>query len=209
MKVRLLKTCAPIYYNLEKWDLTQSPLLLITGLSGAGKTTLAKKIAKRYHAICVSFDVLKFYPEASKESQMLLDIFLQDNPEIKKYICIKWAKTDSKNSNDILFNYYCNAFFDFLIEYGQQHKKKIVLEGIQMFVRMHPSKSIGLPIIIIRSSSIKSFFYKLKREVCQNSLVFQNLFKKHLIADTYTYYIKQRKLLNIYIIYLSIIYKSI
>lgn len=209
MKVRLLKNCKPIYYNLEKWNISQSPLLLVTGLSGSGKTTFAKRFAKEHQAICISFDVLKFYPEASRKSQELLNIFLKKHPEIKKHISIRWAKTDKANSNDILFNYYCNLFFEFLIEYSLQNKKKMVIEGIQMFVRLHPAKSVGLPVIIIRSSCAYSFFNKLARDYLQKMSSIKDFqLLKHIISDIYIYYITQRRFLNTYIKYLSTIYKN-
>lgn len=207
MKVHLLRDAQLIYYNIEKWDGNSSPLLLITGLAGSGKTTFAQKFAKHHHAICVSFDVLKFYPESSKQSQTILDLFLIKYPQIKKRIRIRWAKTDRINSNDILFNYYCNLFFDFLIEYSLQQKKKIVLEGIQIFTRLHPSKSAQMPIIIIRRSSVHSFCNKTKRDYFSKKNTLSNAFQllKHIIADIHIYYVTQRKNLNTYIEFLSII----
>lgn len=208
MKVRLIKTCKPICFNLEKWDNVHSPLLLVTGLSGSGKTTLAQKLAKHHRAICISFDVLKFNSKASKQSQKLLALFLEKHPEIKTRVQDQWKKTDKLNSNDILFNYYCNLFFDFLVEYALQHKKKIILEGIQVFVRMQPSKSINFPIIIIRSSGLHSFFNKIKRDYYTHAFFLIRDFK-FIINDICIYYIRQRKLLNTYITYLYIIYENI
>lgn len=210
MKVHLLKKCQPICYNLEKWDTNHLPLLLITGLSGSGKTTFAQEFAKHHHAICVSFDVLKFYPESSEQSRAMLNLFLRKYPKIKKNISIQWTKTDNANSNDILFNYYCNLFFDFLVEYSIRSKEKIVLEGIQLFVRLHPSRSVNLPIIIIRNSSFYSFCNKIKRDYyCKNILLYKDLRPiKNVINDIYIYYIKQRRILNTYIKYISILNKN-
>ena len=208
MKVHLLRSLQPICFNMDKWNVNNSPLLLITGLSGSGKTTFAQKFAKHHHAICVSFDVLKFYPESSKQSKKIFTLFLKNYPQIKKYVSIRWKKTDQVNSNDILFN--CNLFFDFLIDYSLQCKKKIVLEGIQLFVRLNPSKSAQLPVIIIRSSSIHSFCNKIKRDYYPRKFLPSRgvEFLKHIIMDIHIYYIKHLKLLNTYIEFLSTLHKN-
>ena len=110
---------------LEKWGINNIPILLVTGLSGSGKTTFAKKYALQHKAVCISFDVLKFYPQSSIESQQILNLFLKQYPDIQQFIDIQWSKTDKQNSNDIFFNYYCNVFFDFIVEYS----KKIILKS--------------------------------------------------------------------------------
>lgn len=158
----------------------------------------------------MSFDVLKFYFEAPRQSQEILDLFVEKHPQIKEYIRIHWAKTDKEYSNDFLFNYYCNLFFDFLIEYGKKTHQKIVLEGIQLFVRLHPSCSIGLPLIIIGSSSFQSFVNKIHRNYKEGHLPINILsLIKYLFQDTYIYHLKQRMLLNRYIVYLSHVHQFI
>lgn len=107
MKIRLFKDEPPLCFNLEKWGINNIPILLVTGLSGSGKTTFAKKYALQHKAVCISFDVLKFYPQSSIESQQILNLFLKQYPDIQQFIDIQWSKTDKQNSNDIFFNYYC------------------------------------------------------------------------------------------------------
>lgn len=207
MNVQFAKNLEPLCYNLKDWSASNHPILLITGLSGSGKTTFANKIAKEYNATLISFDVLKFYSSSSKQSQNILDIFLKKYPEINKLVQSHWCKTDRKYSNDIFFDYYCNLFYDFLIEYCTKNHKKIVLEGIQLFVRLHPSKSYGMPIIIIRNSSMQSFFNKVNRDYVKAYSKIKGIkFIKYIINDTYTYHIKQKKLLNTLINYLSTMY---
>ena len=207
-KVQLVKSIKPLCYNIKNWSVITSPILLITGLSGSGKTTLAKKIANKYNAILISFDVLKFYSNASIQSQELLDSFLRRHSEIIDLIHLQWSKTDRWYSNDILYNYYCNLFYDFLLEYGKENHKKIVLVGIQLFIRLHPSKSVGMPIIIIRSSSFRSFLNKANRDYPSKYLTMKRIkFLIYIIQDIYTYHIKQRILLNKYINYLSILFE--
>lgn len=209
MKVHLFKNQTPLYYNLNKWNKSECPLLLITGLSGSGKTSYAKKIAKKNNAIFMSFDVLKFYTEAPKESKTILKLFLKKYPKIKKLVTIQWTKTDATFSNDILYNYFCNTFFDFLMAYGIKQNKTIVLEGIQLFMRLHPSKSVGLPLIIMRSSSLQSCVNKAKRDhklrkKRAKGIKYICLFAK----DLYIYQIKQLFVLNKYIYYQETLFKN-
>ena len=41
MKIRLFKDEPPLCFNLEKWGINNIPILLVTGLSGSGKSSLA------------------------------------------------------------------------------------------------------------------------------------------------------------------------
>ena len=47
MRIHLIKNQPNIHYNIKCWKKSDCPLLLITGLSGSGKTTYAKKIAQK------------------------------------------------------------------------------------------------------------------------------------------------------------------
>lgn len=196
MRIHLLKNECNTYYKLDFWNESDCPILLVIGLSGSGKTTFAKEFGKESNATLVSFDVLKFYDTAPQESQEILDIFLKTCPEIKRLINIQWKKTDKRNTNDKLYTYYCNAFFDFLINYSKQSNKKIILEGIQIFIRLQPEKTRGLPLIIIGRSSLKSSINKFKRDYMENRNTFY-LFE--YIKQEYLYHIKQYFYINKYI----------
>ncbi len=198
MRIHLLKNECNTYYKLASWNLSTHPLILVIGLSGSGKTTFAKKYAIMSNITFVSFDVLKFYDEAPRESQEILDMFLKTCPEIKKLIKIHWKKTDKANTNDKLYTYYCNVFFDFLISYGRQTHKIIILEGIQIFVRLQPEKTMGMPLIVIGSSSLRSNVNKFKRDYIENRNTF-NLF--NYIKQVFQYHINQCFCINKYISY--------
>jgi adenylate kinase family enzyme len=66
-----------IYYNFDKWKNGETNVLLITGYSGGGKTTLSKKLAREYHCKCIEIDLFsneikKKYPkchEMTKEDR--------------------------------------------------------------------------------------------------------------------------------------------
>ena len=156
---------------------------------------------KKNNAILVSFDVLKFYNEASEDSKKILDIFLESYPQIQKLIQTHWKKTDNIYTNDKLYNYYCNIFFDFLIEYSKKQSKRIILEGIQIFVRLHPSKTVKMPLIIVGSSCFKSSKNKFKRDFIEAQNKF-SLYK--YMHQLYLYHIKQYFDINKFILYYRI-----
>lgn len=93
--------------------------------------------------------------------------------------------------------------------YGIKQNKTIVLEGIQLFMRLHPSKSVGLPLIIMRSSSLQSCVNKAKRDhklrkKRAKGIKYICLFAK----DLYIYQIKQLFVLNKYIYYQETLFKN-
>lgn len=198
MKIHLLKNEHITYYNLERWNISEYPVLLVIGLSGSGKTTFANKFAKQTGSTLVSFDVLKYYNEASCESQKILDIFLETYPEIKRLINIQWKKTDASYTNDKLYSLYCVIFFDFILNYSKREHKTIVLEGIQIFVRVPPEKTIGMPMIIVGSSSFKSCKNKYKRDYLKEK---KDFYLVSFISQVYTYHIKHRFVINKYVCY--------
>ena len=202
MKIHLLHNKSNVQYNLNRWNINDCPILLIIGLSGSGKTTYAKKIAKTSNVQLVSFDVLKFLEDAPPESQEILKCFLKEHPEICNLINSHWSKTDSKFTNDVLYNYFCNVFFDFLMDYCQKRQIRIVLEGIQLFIRLHPYKTVGMPLVVIGSSSLQSHIYKLKRDYILEGNHFN--FRKY-IYQTYLYHIKQRFYINKYLFYYEVL----
>lgn len=202
MKIHFVKNQPNCYYNIDKWRIEECPLLLITGLSGSGKTTYAEKFAKKNNAVLVSFDVMKFYKNSSKESKQIMRFFLEKHPNIKKQIMIHWKKTDKLFSNDILYNYFCNMFFDFLMDYSKEQNKLIILEGIQIFVRLHPEKTSGMPLIVIGSSCLSSHIKKIKRDYSSKHKKI-NIFIN--IKDLYEYHLKQCYSLNKYILYYEIV----
>lgn len=190
MRIHLYKNKCTTYYNCERWKESKSPIILITGLCGSGKTTFAKKMAKITNTTLVSFDVLKFYDKATKDSQLYLDEFLNCHPEIINLVKIHW-----KNADD-LYSKYCNLFFDFLKNYCKQKNEMIILEGIQVFVRLNPKRTINMPLIVIGSCSVRSYINKFKRDYHNKNFIFYNC-----ISDLYIYHIKQLFLLNKYLNY--------
>lgn len=201
-KIHLLINKKNIQYNIERWNIWDCPILLITGLSGSGKTTYAQKFAKATGSTVISFDVLKFFEEASSESQNLLNCFLHEHSEIYNLVKIHWCKTDIKYSNDILYNYFCNIFFDFIVQYYKQRNTLVILEGIQIFTRLHPYKTYGMPLIVIGRSCLQSNINKIKRDYIIDKQTFNFLL---YIMQTYLYHIKHCFAINRYICYYEIL----
>ena len=100
-----------------------------------------------------------------------------------------------------------HGLFDFIVEYSKKNNIKVILEGIQMYVRLHPSKSAGLPLIIIRNSCLHSFCNKLRRDYFNHSGNRNRWYYsiKIIFKDIYIYYMIQYHYINNYIVYLATI----
>ena len=94
-----------------------------------------------------------------------------------------------------------------IIKYSKKNNIKVILEGIQMYVRLHPSKSAGLPLIIIRNSCLHSFCNKLRRDHFNHSGNRNRWYYsiKIIFKDIYIYYMIQYHYINNYIVYLATI----
>lgn len=205
MNICFLKNLPKQCFRMDDWTSAISPLLLLTGLSGSGKTFAAQELADYYNIPWISFDVLKFHDQANSDSRKVLNLFLEKHTKIKSLVDCHWSKTDINYSNDILYNYYCNLFFDFIYDYALEIHKSFILEGIQIFVRLHPSKTVRFPLIVMGSSSLQSFRYKYKRDYLSKNPLQSFML---LPSDFYLYHVQQRKILNNYICYYETIIAS-
>lgn len=163
-KTKFIKSTSDFYHNLSQWNCSTNPLLYVIGLSGSGKTTLISSLKKTYKVSCISLDALKYYNSSSKESQAIVDCFIELHPEIKKYITCEWHVSKNFLTNEKLFTYYIRLFNDYLIKYAVENEKTFIVEGIQPFVRLPMTALNNKPRIIRGTSSLQSFINAYKRD---------------------------------------------
>lgn len=199
-KVSFLISRPNICFNKSKWRNSGNQVLLITGLVGAGKTTICREFRRKYNAKCISFDALKFYDEANEESKKEIDTFTKIYPEIIPLIKNHWSETDNTNTNDKLYVKYCNIFFDYIVEKYNNSNNPIVFEGIQIFVRIPIEKCKSMPCYILRTSAIKCFKRFVYRDFIRMK---KNNDFSNLIKLSRTYFIKQLKMINKFINFIN------
>lgn len=168
MKIKLFKNINNLTYDLENYP-SSSKILLITGLSGSGKSYLAREIASKYNATIFQVEWLKHKKHISEECKYILDSFLDKYPEIIPYVDSKWNNTKSEDDNE-LFAKYINLFFIHFLEIKDENKNYII-EGLQLFTLLDFEAIKDYPLIIKGTSSYNSFKNRLKRDYQKRKII--------------------------------------
>lgn len=199
MKIRFFKNTNNIYYEFDKFP-NKSKILLITGLSGSGKSYLAREIAHKYDATIFQVEWLKHKKYISEECEHILDSFLEKYPEIIPYVNSKWNNTKSEDNNE-LFKKYINLFFIHFLELKDKDKNYII-EGLQLFTLLDFNLIKDYPLIIKGTSSFISLKNRLKRDYQKRKkekFSVKLKFFLRVIKESRLYQIKHRKKLNKFI----------
>ena len=66
-----------VKHNLSKWGtkLGQDNILYVTGLSGGGKTTIAKEYSEKYSAEVLELDLMDYKWDATFKNKFILKAF--------------------------------------------------------------------------------------------------------------------------------------
>ena len=161
--------------NIDKWGKDKdSNVLYVTGLSGSGKSFVAKSIAQEENADVINIDLYTFktpkgyIPGMSKEFNKYMDSTIPNWKNMQKEAYAVFTKTDRREA------YKAGRWFDALEEaikgYGQYQypNKKVIAEGVQIIdeTLFYNNKKYlkDKPIIIVETSYIDSFFSGMNRD---------------------------------------------
>lgn len=180
----------PLIINSNIKDV-KNPVFLITGLAGSGKTTFGEIISRKNGYKLISLDALKFYDEANLESKKEIDKFISLYPNILPLIKNHWCETDRSHKNDLLYKKYCNIFFDYIVEKYHNSNEVLLIEGIQLFVRIPSQKLQSKTICVLRTSSLECCIRFVRRS--------NKHISKFTLEQLFTYHIKQKIMLNHFI----------
>lgn len=154
-------------WKLSEWSLSECPILLVTGLSGSGKTTIAREIAKDHSAILIQLDWYDYYGR------------YEVDPDDEEYVGWTYVRDAAKAAGVtettykeplakryLTFIKFWNLLMDQLYTVGQL----FVVEGIKIyeFVAVDPSKLhwdfFSFPIIVKGTSATRSWWQRSKRD---------------------------------------------
>lgn len=198
-KIGLIISKKDLIYNLENYG-KQYNLLFVTGMVGAGKSTISREISKKYHAIALSQDWLG-WSEVYKDdvfANEILNEFYVTCPEAKEAAANNYWRTNklSKSErNDIRIKYNL-----FLIDYANRHPENLyIIEGIDVYKAISPHEIKKRGIIVKGSSALRCFIRRYKRDKTpdnQSGIKNKIAYLKMVVNESKIYYFTDRKKLE-------------
>lgn len=162
-------------YNLDKWESKKANVIYITGASGSGKSTIAKRIAEEYGAEWVPLDTFFKYGFKKNENIEFDERTLKLKPTIVEYINKIGRKNifsgaELQTWNDIIDEKYSDKvklslkkLFAYL-ESKSSPNKRFAVEGFQLGAVYDVSDLSGKPLIVKGNSFAKTQYRRIKRE---------------------------------------------
>lgn len=190
------------YYNIEQWESNECNLMWITGLSGSGKSTIAKEICSVYGAEHVELDSLQRAKMGNWDTtgSTLLDNYINSKGGLE---CIfdYVNDLDTVTWKEIVSDERCcrqfNDLYKYIVKYASSHKnKKFVIEGVQIAQCADKSNSkviSSYPVIIKNNGILKTEFRREIRTIKHGidaKDTFYNIMSK--VARRHTSWIKNK-----------------
>ncbi len=196
-RIYMFRSKPHISFSLTDWISGKEPVLFVTGLSGAGKTSLLSSLKREYNCTAVSLDALRFYEKAPTDSQRAVDDFLVLYPNIRQYVQNHWDSKEPGIHGEREYTKYTILFVDFLVRQAQRQQRRCIIEGIQLFVRLPKEALSGWPKLILGTGGIQCFQQALLRDFRQPSL----LDLPSLLKRFFRYSVAQKVCLNRSVLY--------
>ena len=166
----LLKSDKDIYYNKDKFDSGEINLCFITGLSGSGKSTMGRGMTSKNIEHYEMDDVIcndNFSDSNLKEYGGLIESFFKESGK-----SFRLLRDDDSHNNDVFKSHknyekeITQAFVKHALSYCKSHKNtKFICDGIWVFMFINPSQLKDCAVYIKGTSSIKSGYRALKRDI--------------------------------------------
>ena len=166
----LLKSDKDIYYNKDKFDSGEINLCFITGLSGSGKSTMARGMTSKNIEHYEMDDIIcndNFSDSNLKEYGGLIESFFKGSGK-----SFRLLRDDDSHNNDVFKSHknyekeITQAFVKHALSYCKSHKNtKFICDGIWVFMFINPSQLKDCAVYIKGTSSIKSGYRALKRDI--------------------------------------------
>lgn len=147
--------------NLDKFESGEKNILLITGLSGSGKSTTAKSLASKHNCINYELDCLEFYLRGYLSREEAIG----NEDGLIAFIDSKKISTN-KDINENEYASLYREYIKFLITWcSKQKNKKFIIEGLQIYETYKDGDSYitCCPMIIKGTSALVSTIRAAKR----------------------------------------------
>lgn len=157
--------------NVDKFISGESNILLITGLSRAGKTTLGEEYADKYNAELIELDIFENpnsfvddYNDIKKVAGDIYDMYLNKTPEGKVYRDRVYTKNENIAFDELSIQ--MGKTIKWVLKYCKSRpNKKYIIEGLQIYSDIDDFDSIkDLPLIIKGTSMLKCFIRRKKHK---------------------------------------------
>ena len=175
-----------IYHNIDLWESGKCNLMWVTGLSGSGKSTIAKEIANVNKAEHIELDDLQRAKLSNWKStgSKMLDDYIKSKGGLSKIF--PYVNDMEKPSfRDLVLNEGCaeqfNDLIKYIISYAKSHRShKYTVEGVQLAFYATDDNINAIsqyPVVIKMTGPFKAEIRRIQRLI-KNKIEFKEIFKQ-------------------------------
>lgn len=148
-------------------------VLILTGPGGAGKTTIAELLVKKYNFIMIDGDNLdtEFFPKGNQWLPENLALLRRAHDKILKEVKVKFDEGENNVVLDyIIFGDYFNFINKFKKEFGDKLKIKVLFPSEEEIIKRDQKRECWTT-GVDRIRAIRKDFERLKEEIGQNNYI--------------------------------------